>query len=171
MWTALKFKHLFELFYIKKEMKLLIQDFFKRILTVYTRIEKIFMFAHIYTIKDDNTWFGLNSQWNSIYIKIVIFNYQFLSNRRNLRKKVNTTIDLSRFYACAILFLVDNWKEEYIITTQTRWLKITTMLKKKRFLLQTLWYSNIVTIKAVNKLLCSKRSEDVHCDVKNKLQV
>lgn len=101
-------------------MKLLIQDFFKRILTVYTRIEKIFMFAHIYTIKDDNTLFGLNSQWNSIYIKIVIFNYQFLSNRRNLRKKVNTTIDLSRFYACAILFLVDNWKEEYIITTQTR---------------------------------------------------
>lgn len=45
------------------------------------------MFAHIYTIKDDNTLFGLNSQWNSIYIKIVIFNYQFLSNRRNLRKK------------------------------------------------------------------------------------
>lgn len=87
MWTALKFKHLFELFYIKKEMKLLIQDFFKRILTVYTRIEKIFMFAHIYTIKDDNTLFGLNSQWNSIYIKIVIFNYQFLSNRRNIRKK------------------------------------------------------------------------------------
>lgn len=87
VWTALKFKHLFELFYIKKEMKLLIQDFFKRILTVYTRIEKIFMFAHIYTIKDDNTLFGLNSQWNSIYIKIVIFNYQFLSNRRNLRKK------------------------------------------------------------------------------------
>lgn len=87
VWTALKFKHLFELFYIKKEMKLLIQDFFKRILTVYTRIEKIFMFAHIYTIKDDNTLFVLNSQWNSIYIKIVIFNYQFLSNRRNLRKK------------------------------------------------------------------------------------
>lgn len=66
------------------------------------------------------TTFGLNSQWNSIYIKIVIFNYQFLSNRRNLRKKVNTTIDLSRFYACFILFLVDNCKEEYTITTQTR---------------------------------------------------
>lgn len=48
-------------------MKLLIQDFFKRILTVYTRIEKIFMFAHIYTNKDVNTLFGLNSQWNSIY--------------------------------------------------------------------------------------------------------
>lgn len=102
-------------------MKLLIQDFFKRILTVYTRIEKIFMFAHIYTIKDDNTLFDLNSQWNSIYIKIVIFNYQFLSNRRNLRKKSkNNTIDLSRFYACVILFHVDNCKEEYIITTQAR---------------------------------------------------
>lgn len=101
-------------------MKLLMQDFFKRILTVYTRIEKIFMFAHIYTIKDDNTLFDLNSQRNSIYIKIVIFNYQLFSNRRNLRKKVNNTIDLSRFYACVILFHVDNCKEEYIITTQAR---------------------------------------------------
>lgn len=45
-------------------MQLLIQDFFKRILTVYTRIEKIFMFAHIYTIKDDNIWFEFTMEFN-----------------------------------------------------------------------------------------------------------